>query len=337
MVRPKKDEEAATTAVVEVLRGEMVRTGDLPDLGTIAKEVLTGDLQHLTNEQQAQYLHAVCKSLGLNPLTNPFAIVEFKKKKTLYARRECAEQLRRIYQVSVQITDQRQVGDLYIVSARATLPGGRTDENVGAVTIKGYTGEDLANQIMKAVTKATRRVTLGICGLGCLDESEIPEASASVQVVSQPPQQAPQKEKVSVESFVLCTGVQVDMIDTLCRDLEWSPADLQAAITKRYDCSDPRQLTQEQAEAVISGLQKAVAKKLGDEPQPDQPAGAARMATAAQVAKIEGLTKDLGWNLDRLSSSLVQKFGVREAHALTAEQAAQVIAGLTKAKAGGAR
>ncbi|MGE5594790.1 MAG: hypothetical protein ACM3S1_01995 [Hyphomicrobiales bacterium] len=54
---------------------------------------------------------------------------------------------------------------------------GRTDESVGAVSVKGLQGENLANALMKAETKATRRVTLSVAGLGWLDETEV----ASVQ------------------------------------------------------------------------------------------------------------------------------------------------------------
>ena len=40
------------------------------------------------------------------------------------------------------------------------------------MSIKGLVGEELANAYMKAETKAKRRVTLSICGLGWLDDSE---------------------------------------------------------------------------------------------------------------------------------------------------------------------
>ncbi len=71
-----------------------------------------------------------------------------------------------------------------MVTARATLPSGRTDESIGAVPIDTLKGESRANAMMKAETKAKRRVTLSISGLGMLDESElesIPGAKPPVQ------------------------------------------------------------------------------------------------------------------------------------------------------------
>jgi hypothetical protein len=47
------------------------------------------------------------------------------------------------------------------------------DEAVGAINVKGKGGDDLANALMKAETKAKRRVTLSIAGLGMTDESEL--------------------------------------------------------------------------------------------------------------------------------------------------------------------
>jgi hypothetical protein len=53
------------------------------------------------------------------------------------------------------------------------MPDGRTDESLGAVSLVGLEGEALANSLMKAETKAKRRVALSICGLGMLDETEV--------------------------------------------------------------------------------------------------------------------------------------------------------------------
>ena len=43
---------------------------------------------------------------------------------------------------------------------------------MGVVSITGLKGENLANAMMKAETKAKRRATLSICGLGWMDEVE---------------------------------------------------------------------------------------------------------------------------------------------------------------------
>jgi hypothetical protein len=52
-------------------------------------------------------------------------------------------------------------------------PDGRMDESTGVVTLGNARGDNLCNAMMKAETKAKRRVTLSICGLSMLDETEV--------------------------------------------------------------------------------------------------------------------------------------------------------------------
>lgn len=135
--------------------------------------LLGGDLSKLTPAERLSVYKATCETLGLNPLTKPFQYITLNGKLTLYASKDCTEQLRNIRGVSVSIVSREVTEGIYVVTARATLASGRTDESIGAVTIDKLTGDARANAVMKAETKAKRRVTLSICGLGMLDETEI--------------------------------------------------------------------------------------------------------------------------------------------------------------------
>lgn len=139
----------------------------------LEKLVTHGDLSVLSPAAKAQHYVYVCNSLGLNPATKPFAYIKLNGKEVLYALRDCTDQLRSLRNVSVKITAREMIGDVFQVTAMATLENGRTDESIGAVPLKGLQGEALANAYMKAETKSKRRVTLSICGLGLLDESEV--------------------------------------------------------------------------------------------------------------------------------------------------------------------
>lgn len=142
--------------------------------GELLEEVLVGgNLAKLTPHQRATYYLRVCESLGLNALTRPFEYLLLNGRLILYARKDATDQLRHQRRVSLTIAAREVVNDLYVVTARAVLPDGRTDEEIGAVPIGGLKGEALANAMMKASTKAKRRATLSICGLGALDESEV--------------------------------------------------------------------------------------------------------------------------------------------------------------------
>lgn len=143
------------------------------DPSDIERVLVGGDLSRLSPEQRVQYVQKVCASLGLNPLTRPFQYLKLSGKEVLYATRDCTEQLRKLHKVAITIVARERHEDIYVVTARATTPDGRTDESIGAVPIAGVKGESLANAFMKAETKAKRRVTLSVCGLGLLDESEV--------------------------------------------------------------------------------------------------------------------------------------------------------------------
>lgn len=149
----------------------------------LEKVVIGGDLSKLAPAERLMYYADVCKSVGLNPLTQPFEYITLNGKLRLYAKRDATDQIRANKKISIQIVARDVIGQIYVVTARATMPG-REDESTGAVNLAGKTGDDLANAYMKAETKAKRRVTLSIAGLGMLDESELdsvdPDAPADV-------------------------------------------------------------------------------------------------------------------------------------------------------------
>lgn len=157
------------------------------------RALIQGDLSGLSEAERLAYYKQVCESVGLNPLTQPFAYIKLSGKLTLYARKDAADQLRKNHNISIRIVGRQDVDGVYEVTARASTPDGREDEDVGAVTVKGLQGDALANARMKATTKAKRRVTLSICGLGFLDESEL-ETIAEVKAQSPAPKQIAQEK-----------------------------------------------------------------------------------------------------------------------------------------------
>ena len=139
----------------------------------IEQVLVAGDLAKLTGDQRLAYYQRLCETLGLNPLTQPFQFLQLSGKLVLYATKSCTDQLRQLHGVSITSVTSAQVGDVYVVTAAAADRQGRTDCATGAVAIGNMKGDALANGLMKAETKAKRRVTLSLCGLGMLDDSEV--------------------------------------------------------------------------------------------------------------------------------------------------------------------
>jgi hypothetical protein len=166
----------------------------------VEKVLILGDLAELQPEQRIQYYNVMCKSLRLNPFTRPFDYIVFREKRddeeddqqderkgklTLYANKNCAEQLRMLHHISVvRGTKKRVVSEEFASTELDVMDKtGRTDSGIGIVYLHKYsrknkrmyrlTGQQLANAIMKSETKAKRRATLSICGLGFMDELDL--------------------------------------------------------------------------------------------------------------------------------------------------------------------
>lgn len=157
------------------------------DADTVASVLLTGDLEKLNPQQRMAYCQSVCAALGLNPMTQPFAFIRLNGKLRMYALKDATDQLRKLHGVSITEVTSTRVEDVFIVTAKAQDRTGRTDSSTGAVTIGSLKGESLANALMKAETKAKRRVTLSICGLGMLDETETDASRNEPQYTVQAP------------------------------------------------------------------------------------------------------------------------------------------------------
>ncbi len=171
--------------------------------------LVVGDLAQLTPQERVSYYRKVCESIGLNPLTKPFDYINLNGKLTLYAKKDAADQLRKTNGVSIGKPDIQFVDDLILVTVAATDKTGRADSDVGIVK-KGDMRGDMANAVMKAVTKAKRRVTLSLCGLGWLDETEvetIPDAKPVVVV--------PETGEIVTPTTTQTTGKTVSRTDAL--------------------------------------------------------------------------------------------------------------------------
>jgi len=230
-----------------------VATIDTQSGSDILYQVVQGNLEKLSPADRVRYALQVAQSLGLNPTTAPIQILTLKGKAVLYVRKDGTEQLRKNHKVSLQVVARELLdGEIYAVTARATLPDGRTDESVGAVSLAGLKGEDRANGVMKAETKAKRRVTLSICGLGFLDESEVSDMThdepAPVVVEQKPkPRQVEQPRPISDE--------QRERIDELATTLGITREQIIVGINKKFGVKDWHALSYKQASEIIISME----------------------------------------------------------------------------------
>lgn len=311
--------------------------------GLIEQVVISGDLRSLTAEQRVSYYAKVCDSLGLNPYTKPFEYITLNGKLTLYAKCDCTDQLRRKHAVSITITDRQRIEDVYVVTAKATLPDGRCDESVGAVNIQGLKGDALANALMKAETKGKRRVTLSIVGLGWLDESEVEGISdATPHTVEQAhdPKQAlsaPEKPKPAPATGRRpMAGKQMPVTG---RELKQRLEDYEAKLVKQGLCQPGELVTHvsdmgehadldadmEQWDAAGIRLGVDAARAFGEARERQRQEPQRPFAGGRQMDEVNDLFRQLGYTDEDVAEYLSHFDGCRTVAGLTQEQTGIVL------------
>lgn len=192
--------------------------------------ILKGDISGLNTKQKIQYYKMYCERLGLDPATQPFKILNLKGKEVLYCDRSGVQQLSNKEKVSHEIKDRENINnEIYNVYARASLPDGRFTESIGSVSIAGLKGNDLANALMKAETKAKRRATLDLLGLGILDETEIETIEGAKKI----PMTIELSEKEIKEKLEKCQTIQ-EQIDL------WNKLTEEQKEIYKFDFSDKK-------------------------------------------------------------------------------------------------
>jgi hypothetical protein len=178
--------------------------------------VLRGDISALNPEERARYYVQLCTSLGLTPASQPFAILRLNGKEICYPTRGATDQLAAIHRLTREIVDGPRLIDLggtkliYAV-CRATHPNGRSETAVATVKFA-----DFENALMKCETKAKRRATLSILGLGMLDETEIEAIPASAKSPAPPMMPQEQPETAPVEP----SAELPEALAAFCRHIE---------------------------------------------------------------------------------------------------------------------
>ena len=158
-------------------------TGEARDLAKMVESlVMRGDISALSPEHRVRFYVQTCEGLGLNPHSQPFAFLKLNGKEVMYATRGATDQLAAMHRIDRKIIDGPRIMDIagskvaYCV-AEARHPNGRTETATATLPVA-----DPVNLYMKLETKAKRRVTLSILGLGLLDETELETIPGAVRM-----------------------------------------------------------------------------------------------------------------------------------------------------------
>ena len=168
-------------------------------LGVLAEmEAARQDSRSLGPEDRAAYVAAICKSLRLNPLTRPVQFLALQGREVLYLTRGATDQLaarHNLNRETLEGPDFRTMENVKVAycKVKVTLPSGRYEEATATLKMTSP-----ADDLMKVETKAKRRATLSILGVGVLSEEEAESIPASERADARREQPRPQPSAVTL-------------------------------------------------------------------------------------------------------------------------------------------
>lgn len=245
----------------------------------VASIVLDGDLSQLNSGQLVAYYYHRCELLNIDPGEKPFELLRLNGKLKLYCTKAGSAALTRVNQIDVKIIDRDMIDGMCIHTARASLPCGRGNDDVGVVDISGLSGENLANAIMKSATKAKRRAVLALCGQGLVDESEL-DSIRGAKRVSFGQVERDARALPPAEPEPLCSGKAQPIADA-CRSKTEEHAKQVGAdprhvwrdllIELGFPAVRPDQLTVDQGKVASATLDRFIANATKVLAQPEDP------------------------------------------------------------------
>ena len=196
----EKKHDTTTTTTTEI------------DGGALREELLAQahaegkDTRSLKPADRRDVLVGLARKLGLNPMSNAVMFLLTNGRETLYVTKQGTDQiaaaakLRRetIKGPEVQVIEGRKV---VFCQVRATHPDGRSEVSTATLAL-----QDVVNDLMKCETKAKRRATLSVCGLGLLAEDEIETIPGAQRVPMPTAETAPTTETAPSTETAAPTG-----------------------------------------------------------------------------------------------------------------------------------
>jgi hypothetical protein len=171
------------------------------------------DTGSLTAQQRAGYVTALCRALRLNPLTSPVQFIKLNGKEVLYVTRTATDQLAAIHGLNRKTVRGPEIVDIAgtkiaICAVEVTLPNGRSETATATLPVS-----DPAMLYMKLETKAKRRGTLAILGLGLLAEEEAESIPGAERVDLAPALPAPAPKPSALDDYRACLSAAGCLFD----------------------------------------------------------------------------------------------------------------------------
>lgn len=165
------------------------------------------DTRQLTGAQRRALLASLHHQLGLNPLSGAVMFLLTNGRETLYVKKEGTDQIARREKLTRETlkgpcVETMEGVKVVICQVCVKHPDGRAETCTATLP---FSAGGLVNDLMKVETKAKRRATLSLCGLGMLAEDEIETIPGARTVPADvldevPAERDPEREAIQAEA-----------------------------------------------------------------------------------------------------------------------------------------
>jgi len=142
--------------------------------------IIHNDLTKLSAKERLDFYRAKCRWYGLDWRLAPFDYIMTKQGVKLHLNATGTDLLRAQKKITIVDSKWEIVGQLVVSTVEGQMPDGRRDREIGAVSIANARGDDLANAIMKSMTKAKRRLVISMGGIGTDEDTEAESTTAHI-------------------------------------------------------------------------------------------------------------------------------------------------------------
>ena len=162
------ERQPTTTAIATVFDQPSLLEEILADAQAAGK-----DTSSLSRDDRSALLVGLARKLGLNPLSGAVMFLKTNGRETLYVTKQGTDQIAAREKLKRETTKGPEIitmegKKVVFCQVRASHPDGRSEVSTATLLLA-----DVVNDLMKCETKAKRRATLSVCGLGLLAEDEI--------------------------------------------------------------------------------------------------------------------------------------------------------------------
>lgn len=165
-VKEEEQEQELNGDFQRLMGKDVVLKQEIQDI--LAKD--GGACNNLSPDQQAEYKTFLCAKMGVSPLLQPIDLIPTKNGLRPYLNKGAAELIRDERKISITDIEVSEKNGMFVAICKVRAMNGRVDCDMGAC----QKGNEPENSLMKAVTKAKRRATLSMCGLGAIIEEAHP-------------------------------------------------------------------------------------------------------------------------------------------------------------------